>query len=471
MTAGFAHRSLRIGACVVAAAAIFTAGSAWGAVPFVDIAGNTHANNIYAMRDAAITVGCVDSEHYCPSDPVRRDQMASFLARLGGLSFGTTKNFPRANAKGPTQSYCSVRAANPASFKTGPCGISSVAVDFGNTVGQFASAATGSDGLPVISYWDNTNGDLRMTHCGSPSCSVGNNTVIVDNGANVGQYTSIAIGLDGMPIISYYDQANGNLKVAHCGDLYCIFPNTVTTVDTGNGADVGLYTSITMSDGSLPIISYYDQTNMALKVAHCTNFLCTGVEVATVDNTVSAGVSTSIVLGLDALPVISYRAGSELRVVRCETASCTGARSINVVDSGGVGADTSIAIGIDGFPIVSYLDHTNGGLKVAHCNNSACAGTSMITLLEGINTSASSTSIAIATDGKPLVAYYNSSVQQLRMMDCLDTACTNANVFRLDGVGSAGGSVSAAIGVDGLPTFAYYDGGNGDLRVVRPAFM
>ena len=56
-----------------------------GAGPFVDIGGNIHAGAINAIAAAGITLGCA-ADRYCPSDPVRRDQMASFVARAFALS-------------------------------------------------------------------------------------------------------------------------------------------------------------------------------------------------------------------------------------------------------------------------------------------------------------------------------------------------------------------------------------------------
>lgn len=52
--------------------------------PFTDIGGSVHAESINALFAAGITLGCTESR-YCPNDPVRRDQMASFLARALGL--------------------------------------------------------------------------------------------------------------------------------------------------------------------------------------------------------------------------------------------------------------------------------------------------------------------------------------------------------------------------------------------------
>jgi hypothetical protein len=34
--------------------------------------------------------------------------------------------------------------------------------------------------------------------------------------------TSLTIGSDGFPLIAYYDYTNGNLKIAHCSNVFGI---------------------------------------------------------------------------------------------------------------------------------------------------------------------------------------------------------------------------------------------------------
>lgn len=52
---------------------------------FADVSGS-HADNIAAIAAAGVTLGCnADGTLYCPADPVRRDHMASFLARAMGI--------------------------------------------------------------------------------------------------------------------------------------------------------------------------------------------------------------------------------------------------------------------------------------------------------------------------------------------------------------------------------------------------
>ncbi len=146
-------------------------------------------------------------------------------------------------------------------------------IDSGNRVGQYSSLAIGTDGLPVISYYDATWEDLRVTHCGNRSCSDSNSMVAVDARGNaVGWYSSIAIGTDGYPVISYWDQTHGDLKVVKCGNAACSSGNTTTTVDSTG--DVGSYTSIAIGTDGYPVISYYDGTNYDLKVAACDNGYC-----------------------------------------------------------------------------------------------------------------------------------------------------------------------------------------------------
>ncbi len=87
---------------------------------------------------------------------------------------------------------------------------------------------------------------------------VGNTVTTLDDVGDVGQYTSITIGVDGLPIISYADITVEALKVAHCNDVACAEPATITTVD--NDGNLGGFSSIAIGSDGLPIISYYDAT-------------------------------------------------------------------------------------------------------------------------------------------------------------------------------------------------------------------
>lgn len=76
---------------VLCLAAVAVAAPVSAADRFADVSGNsTHADAIGEVADAGITVGC-RTDRFCPSDQVRREQMATFLARSGSrASFGTS---------------------------------------------------------------------------------------------------------------------------------------------------------------------------------------------------------------------------------------------------------------------------------------------------------------------------------------------------------------------------------------------
>ncbi len=46
-------------------------------------------------------------------------------------------------------------------------------------------------------------------------------TLVVDSSTSDFEGPSIAIGVDGYPVVSYLDQVNNKLKILHCGDVLC----------------------------------------------------------------------------------------------------------------------------------------------------------------------------------------------------------------------------------------------------------
>ena len=87
-------------------------------------------------------------------------------------------------------------------------------------VGLNTSITIGSDGLGLISYYDETNGDLKVAHCSNTNCTAAT-TMAIDTGGNVGDFSSVTIGPDGLGLISYLDMTNFDLKVAHCSNIFC----------------------------------------------------------------------------------------------------------------------------------------------------------------------------------------------------------------------------------------------------------
>ena len=349
-------------------------------------------------------------------------------------------------------------------------GFSITTVD--STDGWWTSVTVGVDGLPVISYYDYTNADLKVTHCGNAVCSAGNTITTVDSAGDVGWYPSVTVGADGLPVISYWVGFYGDLKVAHCGDPDCsesVNANTITTVDSSGR--VGEWTSVTVGADGLPVISYWDYTNEDLKVAHCGNAACSaGNTITTVDSGDNVGQYTSVTVGADGLPVISYYdvTNLDLKVAHCGNAACSAGNTITTVDSGdNVGQYTSVTVGADGLPVISYYDVTNLDLKVAHCGNAACSAGNTITIVDSTGIPGRYTSVTVGADGLPVISYYGLTNSELKVAHCGNAACTSSTTTTVDSADDVGGYTSVTVGADGLPVISYNDMTNWDLKVAH----
>ena len=190
-------------------------------------------------------------------------------------------------------------------------------LDTTGVVGQATSIAIGSDNFPVISYFDSSKFDLKLVHCTNTTCSDWDAPESLVTTGFVGSFTSIAIGFDDFPVISYYDALNRDLKLVHCTNVSCTSADVPITLDSADF--VGEFTSIAIGSDDFPVISYYDVSNLSLKLVHCTNTTCSARDAP-------------------------------------ESLDTTGV----------VGSYTSIAIGFDDFPVISYYDGTNGDLKLVH---------------------------------------------------------------------------------------------------------
>jgi hypothetical protein len=250
-------------------------------------------------------------------------------------------------------------------------------------------------------------------------------TATVDSSTDVGAHSSVTIGADGLGLISYNDNNNGHLKVAHCSNTACSSA-TSATIDPGQWT--GGYTSIMMGADGLGLVAYLDNGTVGnLKVAHCSNTACSSATTAIADSTAGVGWNPSITLGTDGLGLIAYldETNGNLKVAHCSDVTCSSATSATVDASPDfVGQYSSITLGADGLGLIAYLDGTGTGtLKVAHCSNTACSSANTTTVDTIYNTD--SISIATGADGLGLIGYYFGATTSLRAAHCASPSCVD----------------------------------------------
>lgn len=212
----------------------------------------------------------------------------------------------------------------------------------------------------------------------------------IESTANLGQYVSAGIRPDtGALYISYYDASQGDLRVAHyvgsggnCGprsDWRC------ETVDgyTPTNTDVGHYSSLAFDPvSSYPGVAYYDATNYSLKYAAywCTPHGCSWsiipVDQGNADGSLQTGRFASLKYDSSRKPHITYQ-----RYV--PSTNWGYLYHAYPVDSGGncgpvngwrceliqgglyLGEYTSLALSAGDTPYVAYYDRQNQDLRYA----------------------------------------------------------------------------------------------------------
>ncbi|MGB2346753.1 MAG: putative Ig domain-containing protein, partial [Candidatus Poseidoniaceae archaeon] len=294
---------------------------------------------------------------------------------------------------------------------------------------RISSIAIDSNGVLHISYFDDTNKDLKYAICSSGCTTASNwNKVSVDTTGLVGYYSSMAIDSNDALHISYFDDTNKDLKYATCSSGCTTASNwNIASIDTSG--DVGYYTSIAIDSNDALHISYFDNTNTDLKYATCSS----GCTTASNWNTVSVDsfgssifskeVRTDLAIDSNGGVHISYfdNTNDDLKYATCSSGCTTASNWNNVsVDTTDDVVGYSASIGIDSNDVlhISYSDKTNNNLKYATCSSSCTTASNWNneTLDSSTALTGEYTSIAIDANDVSHISYFDDTSNKIRYL-------------------------------------------------------
>ncbi len=218
-------------------------------------------------------------------------------------------------------------------------------VDSEGNIGWDTSIVLDANDYPHISYRDNTNTSLKYAKWTGSSWSI----ETVDSDGDVGRFTSLALDTQDHPHIGYQDMTNRNLKYAHStGSTWHI-----ETID--NQGNVGQWVSLTLDSNNYPHLSYYDVTNRFLKYA---------VYSATLQQTQTSSLKNTY----NQITSDSQHSSSAIKMQEETPPICPTESSwtIEIVDANKqVGLYSSIGVTTDNTPFISYFDEYHQDLKYA----------------------------------------------------------------------------------------------------------
>ncbi len=351
-----------------------------------------------------------------------------------------------------------------------------VDVDAEGDVGEWTSMASlGS--RAVIAYYDSSNTALKCARQGWT-------LETVDGGSSGGSFISIEL-VNTMPAVSYYDAAAGNLKYVRAKNTSGTLWDAPLLVDT-NG-DVGLYTSLKIVGGK-PAIAHYDVANGDLKYVGALDANGTAWSAPLrLDTNGDVGRFGSLAV-VNNNPAVAYYDASngDLKYIRSQSGGLLWGVPV-VVDAGDAGQDVgqfaSLAV-VNGRPAIAYYDATRQELRFIRANDIDGVDWGSVQVVDVVKTEQSGGwfgqgtttggggkfATLLVIGGKPVIAYYQESYGDLRLVRANDAEGTawSQPVTVDTGGGNDVGRFAVLAEASGNPSITYWDYSAGKLKNYYP---
>ncbi|UCD91814.1 MAG: PKD domain-containing protein, partial [Methanobacteriota archaeon] len=323
-------------------------------------------------------------------------------------------------------------------------------VDSAEKVGTHTSVAVDSNDRAHISYFDETNSDLKYAKWTGSSWV----TETVDSNDTVGEYSSLALDSNDRAHISYYDGTKQDLKYARwTGSAW-----NIERVDYAGYSGRG--TSIYLDGNDRPHISY-QSTYEGLKHAEWTgtNWTIELVEAGPVE----IYWPTSIALDSLGIPHMSYLRKNPLNEYMVKYARRNGTQWYNETVDLILGSTSFLTIAIDSndFPLICYYSDRLSGLQLASWTGS---NWNIETVEDLEDVGSGGRALALDSWDIPHISYPGLAGDMLNYTSKIGGAWVKKVIDRTEGVG---GHSSLALDSHDNPHISYYNEADEDLKYVR----
>lgn len=203
-----------------------------------------------------------------------------------------------------------------------------------------------------------TTSHLYALHCENTNCS--KITVnAIDSTLYVGWYATVHFAADGNPLVTYMDNENRAIKIAHCLDPACSLPATFNNV-TSFAEKVQSLSSVISLDGNLILLITSLQTGN-LVTAHCLDLLCTQMELYNVIGYIGNETAIAYTGILGTVYIVAPGV-----VYTCQDTACSSVYSVLLPLNGSY----AVVSDITGYPTIAVI--TNLALSLIACGSEDC---------------------------------------------------------------------------------------------------
>lgn len=241
-----------------------------------------------------------------------------------------------------------------------------IVVDAQGEVGTSSSLALDSGGNPIIAYYDADNYNLRLAFCNNnTTCDSPVFRNLINSMPSQGLSIDLAITTSDLPRIAYYDFSSSRVRLIVCRDSACnVFDNyAVSSAVEGETAGSSVSFSLSIYDG---VQIVYQSLSKRLFYAACYLKDCSnGAHISVLDNLYGTGRFNAMSLNQGFVPIVSYydETNQDLRLMICWDGNCQQGERNFIATEGNVGSWTSAAIR-NKKPIISYYDATQDQLML-----------------------------------------------------------------------------------------------------------
>jgi hypothetical protein len=274
---------------------------------------------------------------------------------------------------------------------------------------NFLSLVVGPAGHPVVGYgeWSRDVFTISLLICADPGC-VESDAIPI--GSGTGHPPLLALDAAAAPVVVHENREVEALAMVLCGDRQCENLTRASLSGVGAGAFV-------LREDGRPLIAgidHDDRESPRLVFHSCDDPGCTSV--STHETSIPAtgsepGLGFDMTLAASGSPVVVFEQGPTLHYAACVDNDCADQESIaNVlIASGGSGGDAglsaSVVIDGDGLPVITFVSEGPAGrtLYVARCDDISCTGEVEIQSFAGCVMPFPG--VAVDRSGSPLVVY------------------------------------------------------------------